>query len=853
MIPGGYMKKRLTANPGENSMNVLTITLKFKFLTCFLLLGALITLAVPQTWADALVGTTYESSAIPWSGYWWPHSECGLATGEGYHGAPSPLERYELYTTADYPGNLTQWYTKTYCEGEILAWYGHCGHWALAASAEDIDFLPSVVNNIVFRVGDKKGLLTLCHNDDVAVSGDGTQPDEFHYWLLKYIQGEKTSIVADLSADEEVWQYPIYGFEILKKEISDDRESITVKVYYASDKVHPDYIGTKEQFTFYYYDLLLNDSGDIIGGEWTGNSVDDHPQKMYSYISQSTSAPDIDYDLVKQIAQSQDDELEIGSSKVVLPPGNYNLILLDEDNYILDSHAGDTISANIEILDGGGSQLIYEITDNDDQVIAEGELSAYDTSIQINIESENPPYTLAISKSDYATPGIYSIEFDLDKTISHIIPYIPKSGMYSGFAITNTGDEIRKKINIVAYSQDGAPLQTLLGPMEIGSGAKKTFLFRNLPFRDYEYASIDSLRIISDEALGVINVTRNLGGNSAGMDSGQYTGANLVIPDTAANLSFVKTVFWRVTNEADSQGNFTLNLYSSDGSLVKTSNVISLAPKASYHLSSGQSPFTSMPESGWIELKGENGDENFSVFEQITYAEGELETIFAQPIETSRKIIPHIPDSKDWNATAVLINPGNATVEVRFHPVMAGDDASNDHLVSIPAKAKVTVDLHEFYDRDATDPLYSSITALTCDSAFTGYYRNESDDFSDTSIFPLLSDSDFSSRINLSHTTGKGGYWTGLCFLNPDANQSVSVLLRPYGGDGNAMTALEKEFKLQPGEYRASTVFALYPDDYGDISFLKFETTDSEKKLGGFFIYGCETFGLWGGNLSAAD
>ena len=156
---------------------------------------------------------TYEASSRPWSGYWWPYTYGGLGTGIDYRGRPAPLEKYNLHMTGSTSGTALDWYLKKHYDPSAPGWYGLCLYWARAACFEQIDILPSSENNIIFRVGEKKGLLTLAHNNDMGESGDASQrPEVFHRWLLTYIKDQKKAFVADLDAGPEVWSYAIYKY-----------------------------------------------------------------------------------------------------------------------------------------------------------------------------------------------------------------------------------------------------------------------------------------------------------------------------------------------------------------------------------------------------------------------------------------------------------------------------------------------------------------------------------------------------------------------------------------------------------------------------------------------------------------
>ena len=193
----------------------------------------------------------------------------GLGTGLDYRGRPAPLEKYNLLTTGMTAGRALTEYLAAHYDPIAPGWYGLCAYWARAACYEHVDVLPSSENNIVFRVGDKKGLLTLAHNNDIGLLGNGVQPEVFHLWLLKYIKDERKAFVADLWAGEEVWSYPIYKYD-MESSRSGNVESVSVTVYFADDAVEPDYRGTQVHIYHYTYDLFLDGNGAITGGEWTG-------------------------------------------------------------------------------------------------------------------------------------------------------------------------------------------------------------------------------------------------------------------------------------------------------------------------------------------------------------------------------------------------------------------------------------------------------------------------------------------------------------------------------------------------------------------------------------------------------
>jgi hypothetical protein len=262
---------------------------------------------------------TAQSDFIPWSGWWWPTSLGGLATGADYNGHPAPLEKYELLLTGQYPGNATQYYIENDYNPAAIQWSGLCHAWASAAVYEKIDFFPSSVDNIIFNIGDKKGLLTICHNHDQRLYANTEDPAVFHLWLLQYIKDEGQALYAELDPSEEVWNFPVYRYEMETVDTSGS-VSVTCKIWYASDFVHPDFNGTDAKTETYTYSLFLS-GGDIIGGAWTGGSVINHPQVLTLPVGLGSFNPYLDYGKVKEIAASRDDPLESDQPTELYPGG----------------------------------------------------------------------------------------------------------------------------------------------------------------------------------------------------------------------------------------------------------------------------------------------------------------------------------------------------------------------------------------------------------------------------------------------------------------------------------------------------------------------------------------------------
>ena len=129
----------------------------------------------------------------------------------------------------------------------------------------------------MFYVGDKKGLLTACHQNDIDIKANGTSPEVFHWWLLHYIKDNGVDFYADLAPGEQVWNYPVYRYEM---EITDNGSEMNVICYiWYLDFAEPDISENVIKSNRYTY-ILTKSGNEITGGRWTGNSVVKPPEQL---------------------------------------------------------------------------------------------------------------------------------------------------------------------------------------------------------------------------------------------------------------------------------------------------------------------------------------------------------------------------------------------------------------------------------------------------------------------------------------------------------------------------------------------------------------------------------------------
>ena len=269
--------------------------------------------------------------------------------------------------------------------------------------------------------------------------------------------------------------------------------------------MNPDYMGTKVYTAQYTYNLFLDGTGAITGGEWTGDSIADHPDIMRFTTEALGTFPGLDYQEVLRLAGSTDDFLEKGSEPVEIGPGTYNLVLLDEDVYTIPTVSGDILSVRIEKEPGSLRDIDVVVTDGNGAEVKRATVSN-SSPLDILMTSSIPPYTIHLTQGDYADPNIYLLKADVKRSYNQEVPYIPPSSGWSGFALTNPGSAGVERVTLTTQDADGAPIQTVLGPLRLEPGEKRIFLFDDLPVRLHELSDTARLTLTADGPVDLLNL-----------------------------------------------------------------------------------------------------------------------------------------------------------------------------------------------------------------------------------------------------------------------------------------------------------------------------------------------------------
>ncbi len=275
-------------------------------------LAVAVALAISSKSAWAFTVEKGRAEVIPWSGYWWPIRKGRIL---------QPLSKYDQITGKQ----SAAWEKQKRPPGpEVPHWFGYCHAWA---SSSVMEFEPRQIQSaqtqrgqqLKLGVGDQKGLLAVCHFRDAANShgdrfGDGIgsedkqdlAPDVLWRLLKLYLQQNGVPLILDVEAGPEVWNYPVYAYEIrYAPQGNSGLQYARLTLWMADDAVPPDYRGVKTRRQTYNFTFQLRGSSVVMGsGRWVGRNQDDHPDfAWYPYLAVAEN-PEVEYDTVQQLVSS---------------------------------------------------------------------------------------------------------------------------------------------------------------------------------------------------------------------------------------------------------------------------------------------------------------------------------------------------------------------------------------------------------------------------------------------------------------------------------------------------------------------------------------------------------------------
>jgi len=262
-----------------------------------------------------------------WTGWWWPMSEGGTASRRF---GISPMKKYDWAVESD----TESWELRDSRRFAHIAWAGHCNGIVAAGIMHEEPRKSVHYRGVTFRPWDIKALLAEMWQGSGWIIGEkcarknpkrdqhgrikeqecrDINPGTFHLAITNYLGLFGKSLILDMDNSNQVWNYAISEYRIFNVQwmtrteaaaaMHDDGTPYT----YNADATDLVLIGMSLRYVgmnnpvAYEYLLELNMKGEILGGEWYGESKSNHPDFLWRPKDSKANNPHLDKDIIMDI------------------------------------------------------------------------------------------------------------------------------------------------------------------------------------------------------------------------------------------------------------------------------------------------------------------------------------------------------------------------------------------------------------------------------------------------------------------------------------------------------------------------------------------------------------------------
>ena len=776
-----------------------------------------------------------QADIIPWSGYWWPRRSGELVTG--YQGDPSPFQKYDLITQGSLTGDLTRWglvADNGIYVPSAFSWEGYCHAWAAASLLENYDFLPSFVEGVLLNTGDKKGFATFLYQglSEVDIGTKCDDPLDFHVFMLDYVDGEHglgLGMCADLDPSEEVWTYPIFKYsgEITSLATYDD---VSVTIYFANDDVDPDYPGTQQLSKNYTYRLYKDDYG-YTEGEWTGASIDDHPELCWFPPGAINIAAPIDPATVRALIQNSDQGLPdagtllTGHNRILLDYAQAKFFLLNVPatasdvrfHFIADSQRQANTYFTYNLYKNG--ELVYSGDFDDETTYSSPDFAG--SSLTLELDYSN----VVVVKHRPIACHVY-FDLDLPNTV-HLPGY--QRALWHGLAISNTSEaDTSNAIFPTFYTTSGEP-QLGYGPIVLGQGQHWASLIDGLDWidtNDYDQATGD-LKITSEKPIETLRLFGREDSLAGAFSSRTYPAevSRWVVP-CLTSLFSTTTAKLFITNTSNAPVEGQMHYYRTSGTFLGTSPV-SLAALATGEYGKGDYP-GDHDISGWALLDDPQGllagtiqyQESYSLRDEISFLTTDTDWRVLHPAALS-----------GWSTELLLFNVNDTAVEVNLD-LLSPQRYEGRYTATLAAHEKKSLTLTGALWGLGDEVVDAGSVEIAANADIAGYVTYRHDGGGLLASLPLVNaDGETTSKV-LGHVASNDIWWTGIVLYNPEP-QPVTLAFRGLNEAGEEIASTTRTI----GGYNKLATLGreLFPDTHQNIVTIRMTGTTP---FAGYALFG---------------
>jgi hypothetical protein len=214
----------------------------------------------------------------PWSNWWWPLTD---SINPNLYDPGEAMNKYDLFDVGKH--SQTWEYNNHRGNNDVSA--GHCHGWCGAAIYEPQPKVARDAGGANFSIKDQKGLLSECYYNGVLPGNwdfkeDWPTPGAVWLRLRNEIKGDAPNqnsgpmsfIINAYPGTAQVWNYPIYGYQVDYTLDANLKATGTIFIYFSSD-AFPSYASDSSlhsgSASYHFKNVIVSITGKpSISGEW---------------------------------------------------------------------------------------------------------------------------------------------------------------------------------------------------------------------------------------------------------------------------------------------------------------------------------------------------------------------------------------------------------------------------------------------------------------------------------------------------------------------------------------------------------------------------------------------------------
>lgn len=768
----------------------------------------------------------YEAKEIPWSGHWWPFTKGELVNGYEAN-QKSPLEKYDMMKSGISSGPAVSFGRINFYHPSNQYWTGLCFNWAMSSILEEEPKNRSVHNDVIFNVGDKKGILAAFYYNAIYETYSVKNPEDFHAILKTNIAYQNNSLIMDLGSADEVWTYPVFKYETQYNQTGNIRHYETTVFYAKYSK--PDQTGTRvgDRKFFYYFQL---DGNVIVGSGWEGSSIQQPPKKAFIPIGRRplSDSFDFDADLIHEISDSTDDPFKGNDSFDTASPiisGGHTLLALNADFFKIHLENHDKL--NIQLIPEISESVVLTIYNPEQKLVEEFINGNY----LIFQPEESGVHYLKVEPSGNEEAPAYALHVLQILSYQSLFPLDPSGNWINGLALLQPNPG-HGRVIMSRIGESGLPYKgNLIDNFSVRRiGICEEF---NLSSTREGYIRVDSdLPIVGMQA--VISGKYYLKGNN--ILSFKRASAELFFPHLAVSLYGGWQTSIGLINVFEQPEEILLKGYGPDGSVL-VSETVNLNPGEKKEIDIYNSFLNNAASVSATVHSGRNcllGYVEFTNYSLSMQGCCSIPAVSTQ--ERGALLVAPIGSSNgDWHSGIAVMNTGNETTTVCFSALDSlGENVQNVSQILKP-KQKLAKTLWSLFPGVVVENISSIRIESQNGQLLTGLGLYNSDLGMQLAGIPLLPPSEHTFYI--PHIAEGNNWWTGVGLINAGEEEgSVSLFL--YDDSGTLLNSVEKS--LLSGERLNCPIRTLFaPEMIKSSGYMKI-TSHEGNPLSAVYLVGTE-------------